>query len=115
MKAQASRLGDIDCGRTGEGMAKSVSNSKSITPPMAKARKAKGAGRPRKPAAKRGHSPRAIETALATFAHDIRTPLTGIVALSELLATSGLGERGGRWVGAIKASAAPLSELTTLA
>ena len=58
---------------------------------------------------------RVVETALATFAHDIRTPLTGIVAFSELLATSGLGEREGRWVEAIKDLAAHLAELTTLA
>ena len=64
---------------------------------------------------KRAHSPRAIETALATFAHDIRTPLTGILAFSELLATSGLGERESRWVEAIKDAAGHLTELTTLA
>ena len=78
-------------------------------------RKAEHAGARSKPAAKRGHSPRAIETVLATFAHDIRTPLTGIIAFSELLATSGLGEREGRWVEAIKDSAGHLAELTTLA
>jgi CheY-like chemotaxis protein/nitrogen-specific signal transduction histidine kinase len=69
----------------------------------------------RKRAAKRAQSPRAIETVLATFAHDVRTPLTGILALSELLATSGLGEREARWVEAIKDSAGHLTELTTLA
>jgi CheY-like chemotaxis protein len=75
----------------------------------------KRAGARRKQAAKRRHSPRAIEAVLATFAHDIRTPLTGIIAFSELLATSGLGEREGRWVEAIKDSAGHLAELTTLA
>jgi two-component system, sensor histidine kinase len=74
-------------------------------------RKRAGAGR--KQTAK--HSPRAIESVLATFAHDIRTPLTGIIAFCELLATSGLGEREGRWVEAIKDSAGHLAELTTLA
>jgi two-component system, sensor histidine kinase len=78
-------------------------------------RKAKRAGARRKSAAKRGHSPRAVETVLATFAHDIRTPLTGLLAFTELLATSGLGEREGRWVEAIKDSAGHLAELTTLA
>ena len=34
---------------------------------------------------------RAIEAALAGIAHDIRTPLTGIVALAELLSASDLG------------------------
>ncbi len=57
---------------------------------------------------------RAIETVLAAFAHDIRTPLTGILALSELLATSGLGERERRWIAAIKDAAEHLAELTTL-
>ena len=76
-------------------------------------RKRAGAGR--KQAAKRRHSPRAIESVLATFAHDIRTPLTGIIAFCELLATSGLGERESRWVEAIKDSAGHLAELTTLA
>jgi two-component system, sensor histidine kinase len=57
---------------------------------------------------------RAIETVLAIFAHDIRTPLTGILALSELLATSGLGERERRWIAAIKDAAKHLAELTTL-
>ena len=75
----------------------------------------KRAGARRKQAAKLRASPRAIEAVLATFAHDIRTPLTGIIAFSELLATSGLGEREGRWVEAIKDSAGHLAELTTLA
>src|SRR5215471_11326701 len=57
---------------------------------------------------------RAIEIVLAAFAHDIRTPLTGILALSELLATSGLNERERRWVAAIKDAAAHLAELTNL-
>jgi len=57
---------------------------------------------------------RAIEIVLAAFAHDIRTPLTGILALSELLATSGLGERERRWIAAIKDAAEHLAELTTL-
>ena len=35
-------------------------------------------------------STRAIETTLAELAHEIRTPLTGILALGELLATAGL-------------------------
>jgi two-component system, sensor histidine kinase len=57
---------------------------------------------------------RAIEIVLAAFAHDIRTPLTGILALSELLATSELDERERRWVAAIKDAAEHLAELTTL-
>jgi CheY-like chemotaxis protein len=67
-------------------------------------------------AAKRGaeRDSRAVEMVLAAFAHDIRTPLTGILALSELLATSGLGERERRWIAAIKEAAEHLAELTTL-
>ena len=34
-----------------------------------------------------------VETALAAFAHEVRTPLTGILAISNLLATSELDER----------------------
>ena len=56
----------------------------------------------------------AIEIALATFAHEVRTPLTGILALSSLLETSGLPERERRWVESIKASAEHLSALATL-
>ena len=44
--------------------------------------------------------PRAIEAALAGIAHDIRTPLTGIVALAELLASSDLGTREREWANA---------------
>ena len=57
---------------------------------------------------------RAIEIVLAAFAHDIRTPLTGILALSELLATSELNERERRWVATIKDAAEHLAQLTTL-
>ncbi|SRR5579871_780488 len=67
-------------------------------------------------AARRGtdRDSRALESILAAFAHDFRTPLTGILALSELLATSGLGERERRWVAAIKDAAEHLAGLTTL-
>jgi two-component system, sensor histidine kinase len=54
------------------------------------------------------------EMVLAAFAHDVRTPLTGILGLVELLATSGLGEPERRWVAAIKDAAEHLAELTTL-
>jgi CheY-like chemotaxis protein len=56
----------------------------------------------------------AIEIALATFAHEVRTPLTGILALSSLLETSGLPERERGWVSSITASAEHLSALATL-
>ena len=64
--------------------------------------------------AKATPSPRAIEAALAGIAHDIRTPLTGIVALAELLASSDLGTREREWANAIKSGADHLAALTTL-
>ena len=51
---------------------------------------------------------------LAAYAHDIRTALTGILALGELLASSNLGERERRWAAAIKGTAEHLAALTTL-
>jgi len=71
------------------------------------------AGRVRKSAAKVA-APGVIETALATFAHEVRTPLTGILAISDLLATSDLGERERRWADTIKAGAEHLASLATL-
>jgi CheY-like chemotaxis protein len=64
--------------------------------------------------AQRAPSPRAIEAALAGIAHDIRTPLTGIVALAELLVSSDLGAREREWATAIKSGADHLSALTTV-
>ena len=80
---------------------------------MAKRRPSK---RPRKarPRAAKKPPARAVETALAGIAHDIRTPLTGIVALAELLATSDIGTREREWANAIKSGADHLAALTTL-
>jgi len=55
-----------------------------------------------------------VEAALAAFAHEVRTPLTGILAISDLLATSDLDERERRWVETIKAGAEHLANLATL-
>jgi len=72
------------------------------------------------PAAKvRKRSPKAaapdvVQAALAAFAHEVRTPLTGILAISDLLATSDLGERERRWADTIKAGAEHLASLATL-
>ena len=55
-----------------------------------------------------------VESALAAFAHEVRTPLTGILAMSDLLATSDLGERERRWVNTIKEGADHLAGLATL-
>ena len=59
-------------------------------------------------------SVRAIELTLADLAHDIRTPLTGILALSELLASSELKPREREWATAIKSTAEHLAMLTSL-
>src|SRR5882757_9009876 len=59
-------------------------------------------------------APGMVEAALAAFAHEVRTPLTGILAISHLLATSDLGERERRWVDTIKAGAEHLANLATL-
>ena len=57
---------------------------------------------------------RAVEAVLAGIAHDIRTPLTGVLALAELLATSDLGKREREWAVAVKSGAEHLAALTTL-
>lgn len=57
---------------------------------------------------------RAIEATLADIAHEIRTPLTGILALGELLATSEVGPRERGWASAIKGTAEHLVLLTSL-
>src|SRR5882757_4393251 len=71
---------------------------------------------PTKPRRKRAavSGPGMVEAALAAFAHEVRTPLTGILAISNLLATSDLDERERRWVDTIKAGAEHLSSLATL-
>lgn len=55
-----------------------------------------------------------VQAALAAFAHEVRTPLTGILAISDLLATSDLEERERRWADTIKAGAEHLANLATL-
>src|ERR1043166_416918 len=62
----------------------------------------------------RAPSTRVLEATLAALAHDIRTPLTGILALGELLASSELGERERGWARAIKGTAEHLATLTSL-
>jgi len=68
----------------------------------------------RKKSVRKAPPARAIEAALAGIAHDIRTPLTGIVALAELLASSDLGTREREWANAVKSGADHLAALTTL-
>ena len=67
-----------------------------------------------RPARKAAGKSAMIEQALAVFAHEVRTPLTGILAISDLLATSELAERERRWVDTIKAGAEHLASLATL-
>ena len=69
-------------------------------------------GRKRRPQRRAIATPRAIEAALAALAHDIRTPLTGILALGELLATSDLAERERELGQAIRGTAEHLAVLT---
>ena len=57
---------------------------------------------------------RGVEAALAGIAHDIRTPLTGIVALAELLAASNLGQRERDWASAVKSGAEHLAAFSSL-
>ena len=54
------------------------------------------------------------DIALAAFAHDIRTSLTGILAFGELLASSDIGERERQWAAGIRTGAEHLAALTTL-
>jgi CheY-like chemotaxis protein len=75
-------------------------------------KRASGAAARKRAAAAAG--PGMVEAALAAFAHEVRTPLTGILAISDLLATSDLGERERRWADTIKAGAEHLANLATL-
>jgi CheY-like chemotaxis protein len=54
----------------------------------------------------------AIEAALAALAHEVRTPLNGILAFGELLAASQLPERERGWAAGIKSAAEHLAQLT---
>src|ERR1043165_9460128 len=80
--------------------------------PATRARKKRAKTPARKRRSKK--SPNMVETALAAFAHEVRTPLTGILAVSDILATSGLDARERRWVDTIKAGAEHLASLATL-
>jgi CheY-like chemotaxis protein len=80
-----------------------------------KPKKKSAAKRSRRRSPRRSPATRTTEAALAAFAHDIRTSLTGILALGELLASSNLGERERRWAAGVKTSAEHLAALTTLA
>jgi CheY-like chemotaxis protein len=91
-------------------MARKSRSPQSGTPATRASKRAKAAARKR-PGTK---TPNIVETALAAFAHEVRTPLTGILAVSDLLATSGLEARERRWVETIRAAAEHLAALATL-
>jgi signal transduction histidine kinase/CheY-like chemotaxis protein len=90
--------------------AKSRSVRSRRAPRKRPAKKRTAAGKTRKSNASSG----VVEAALAVFAHEVRTPLTGILAISDLLATSDLPARERRWVDTIKAGAEHLASLATL-
>lgn len=83
-------------------------------------RRSPEATRSAKPAAKRLQRRRLparrdpVEAALASLAHEVRTPLNGILALAELLAASDLPEREREWAMAVKSAAEHLAGLTTI-
>ena len=91
------------------GRAKSVKSAKSTK----SARLANRARRRKRPAAA-DETQRAVESALAALAHEVRTPLTGILALGELLAASDLPARERAWAAAVKDAAQHLAQLTTV-
>ena len=64
--------------------------------------------------ARNSRAARAVETALAALAHEIRTPLTGILAFAELLAASDLNARERKWAAGVKEGAEHLTKLTTI-
>jgi len=107
----------VEPARIGEIMAPKLRSQRTKRPPKKRPpnkRIAKtAAGKPR---GKRAGipAPSMVEAALAAFAHEVRTPLTGILAISNLLATSDLDERERRWVDTIKAGAEHLASLATL-
>jgi CheY-like chemotaxis protein len=78
---------------------------------MAKARRQTKTRTVRRRAQRGSH---AIEVALAGLAHDIRTPLTGILAMAELLGASDLPPRERGWAEAIRGAADHLARLTTI-
>jgi CheY-like chemotaxis protein len=54
-----------------------------------------------------------LTLALASFAHEVRTPLNGILAFSEMLVGAGLDARAHDWAQAVHSAAQHLERLTT--
>jgi CheY-like chemotaxis protein/nitrogen-specific signal transduction histidine kinase len=101
------RRAGVAAGKPRKAATKNAATNKAATN---KAATNKAAGK----TASKAVAPGIVETVLATFAHEVRTPLTGILAISDLLATSDLDERERRWVDTIKAGAEHLASLATL-
>lgn len=57
---------------------------------------------------------RTVEAVLASFAHEIRTPLTGVLAVADLLGRSPIGERESTLIEILKSSAEHISALSSL-
>src|SRR5439155_22810212 len=98
-------------------MAPKSRSPRTVRPPKRRPLKKRASKVAARKAGKRGAAiaaPGMVEAALAAFAHEVRTPLTGILAISDLLATSDLDERERRWVDTIKAGAEHLASLATL-
>src|SRR5262249_42493240 len=90
--------------------AKSRSVRSKRAPRKRPAKKRSAAGKTRKSHASSG----AVGAALAAFAHEVRTPLKGILASADRLGHSGPPARERRWVDTIKAGAEHLASLATL-
>ena len=98
-------------------MAPKSRSPRTVRPPKRRPLKKRASKVAARKAGRRGAAiaaPGMVEAALAAFAHEVRTPLTGILAISDLLATSDLDERERRWVDTIKAGAEHLASLATL-
>jgi two-component system, sensor histidine kinase len=91
------------------GLGREMARKKPTTIKRRKARGRRAATRRRRPP-----SARTIAATLAELAHEIRTPLTGILSLGELLTSSELGERERGWAAAIKSTAEHLAMFTSL-
>ena len=107
----------VGMARVGGVMAPNSRSKRTTRPPKRRATKKRGRGVAAGKARKRTTATAVagiVEVALAAFAHEVRTPLTGILAISDLLATSDLDERERRWVDTIKAGAEHLASLATL-
>ena len=88
------------------GLAKALLKRKPVKTKIQRKPQAKAKGKPSRA--------RVNEAAMAALAHEIRTPLTGILAMSELLSSTDLPARERSWVLALKSAAEHLSAFTTL-